>query len=310
MDIVKFANNIFKEIVFKGTPFSLALKNEWKFKNVEIKDRSLVTAIVGCSLRHFYLFQNGLKKFVDNPSEELTSLVFVSLSNSIFLKKLEENQVKKYVQKQLSQEEFDVYKEITEKVKETTQLLPDDINVNSLEYLYFRYNTPLWLIKMWNKHYGLNVVYKLLRNNNSPLRTFVKSLSNEEIINNDFVKKDENYYEYLGQGGVKSNPLFESKKLFGYSIAMNDMNKNVDIDAVRGIAIYQGYPNNILLDIVSRTSKYIKLDLITPSFQVLYENKKNIEKYGLEQRKAKLEAENGTNEESKEIESQSEEISE
>ena len=282
MEIIKFANNILKEIVFKGTPFSLALKNEWKYKNVDSRDRSLVTAIVGCSLRHYYLFQNGLKKFVENPSEDLIVSTFTSLSNSIFLKKIEESTIRKYVQKVLSQEEYDIYKDITEKVKETSQLLPDGINVNSLEYLYFRYNTPLWLIKMWNKHYGLNVVYKLLRNNNSPLRTFVKTLGNEEILNSDFSKKDENFYEYLGQGAVKNHPLFGSKKLFGYSIAMNDMNKSVDIDAVRGIAIYQGYPNNILLDIVSRTSKYIRLDIITPNFQVLYETKKNIQKYGLE----------------------------
>ena len=282
METIKLANNILKEVVFKGTPFSLALKNEWKFKNVDVKERSLVTAIVGCSLRHYYLFQNGLKKFVENPSEDLMSLVFIGLSNSIFLKKIEENAVRKHVQKVLSQEEFDTYKEIIEKCKETTQLLPDGINVNSLEYLSFRYNTPLWLIKMWNKHYGLNVVYKLLRNNNSPLRTFVKTLSNDEILNPDFAKKDENFYEYLGQGAAKNNPIYETKKMFGYSISMNDMNKVVDIDAVRGIAIYQGYPNNILLDIVSRTSKYIRLDIVTPSFQVLYETRKNIQKYGFE----------------------------
>ena len=282
METIKLANNIFKQIVFSGTPFSLALKNEWKYKNVESKDRSLITAIVGCSLRHYYLFQNGLKKYCENPSEGLTSLVFIGLSNSMFLKRLDVKSVEKYVQKLLTQEEFDIYKDITRNTTETNQLLPDDINVNSLEYLSFRYNTPLWLIKMWNKHYGLNVVYKLLKNNNSPLRTFVKSLSNDEIINNDFLKRDENLYEYIGQDNLKTSLLVESKKLFGYSIAMNEMNKNVDADAVRGIAIYQGYPNNILLDIVSKTSKYIRLDLISPTFQVLYEAKKNVAKYGLE----------------------------
>ena len=232
METIKLANNIFKQIVFSGTPFSLALKNEWKYKNVESKDRSLITAIVGCSLRHYYLFQNGLKKYCENPSEGLTSLVFIGLSNSMFLKRLDVKSVEKYVQKLLTQEEFDIYKDITRNTTETNQLLPDDINVNSLEYLSFRYNTPLWLIKMWNKHYGLNVVYKLLKNNNSPLRTFVKSLSNDEIINNDFLKRDENLYEYIGQDNLKTSPLVESKKLFGYSIAMNEMNKNVDADAV------------------------------------------------------------------------------
>ena len=153
METIKLANNILKEVVFKGTPFSLALKNEWKFKNVDVRERSLITAIVGCSLRHYYLFQNGLKKYIENPSEDLMSLVFIGLSNSIFLKKIEENDVKKHVQKVLSQEEFDIYKAIVDQCKETSQLLPEGINVNSLEYLSFRYNTPLWLIKMWNKHY-------------------------------------------------------------------------------------------------------------------------------------------------------------
>lgn len=282
METIKLANNVFKEIVFKGTPFSLALKNEWKYKNIESKDRSLITAIVGCSLRHYYLFQNGLKKYCENPSEELLSLVFIGLSNSMFLKRLDTKSVEKFVQKTLSQEDFEIYKEITRNTSETNQLLPENINVNSLEYLSFRYNTPLWLIKMWNKHYGLNVVYKLLKNNNSPLRTFVKSLSKDEILNENFAKRDENFYEYVGQNNLKLNPLYESKKMFGYSIAMNEMNKNIDCDAVRGIAIYQAYPSNILLDVVSKTSKYIKLDLVSPTFQVLYEAKRNVAKYGLE----------------------------
>lgn len=282
METIKLANNIFKEIVFSGTPFSLALKNEWKYKNVEKKDRALITAIVGCSLRHYYLFQNGLKKYCENPSEELTSLVFIGLSNLLFLKKLDSKSIEKYIQKLLSDEDFEIYKSIVNEKTDTIQLLPDGINVNSLEYLSFRYNTPLWLIKMWNKHYGLNAVYKLLKNNNSPLRTFTKSLTNEEIVNSDFRKVDDNFYEYVGSDNLKSNPLVESKKLFGYSIAMNDMNKNIDVDAIRGIAIYQGYQNNILLDIVSKTSKFIKLDLISPSFQVLYDAKKNAAKYGLE----------------------------
>lgn len=282
METIKLADHVLKEVVFAGTPFSLALKNEWKYKNVETKERSLVTAIVGCSLRHYYLFLNGLKKYCDNPSEGLISLVFIGLSNSMFLKRIDVEIVEKEAQKILSQEDYLIYKNVVDNTTETSQLLPDDINVNSLEYLSYRYNTPLWLIKMWNKHYGLNVVYKILRSNNSPLKTFVKSLSNSEIVNDDFLKRDENFYEYIGTTSLKKNPISESKKLFGYSIAMNDMNKKVDVDAVRGIAIYQAYQNNLLLDIVSKTSKYIKLDFVSPTFQVLYEAKRNVFNNGLE----------------------------
>ena len=173
MEIIKLANNIFKEIVFNETPFSLALKNEWKYKNVEISDRSLITALVGCSLRHYYLFENGLKKYCENPSEDLTSFVFIALSNSLYLKRLDQKDIEKHVYKVLNDADFDIYKKIVSETTESAQLLPEGINVNSLEYLSYRYNTPLWLIKMWNKHYGLNVVYKLLKNNNSPLSIFL-----------------------------------------------------------------------------------------------------------------------------------------
>lgn len=282
METIKLANNIFKEIVFNGTPFSLALKNEWKYKNVDSKERSLITAIVGCSLRHFYVFENGLKKYTENPSQNLKSLVFVSLSNSLFLKKLDNSKVILYCQKLLNEEEYKILKEIVTKTGDVNSLLPEDINVNSLEFLSFKYNTPLWLIKMWNKHYGLSVVYKILKNNSSPLKTYIKSLNNSEIINQDFIKKDENFYEYIGQTSLKLNPLFENMKLFPYPISMNDMIKKVDLDAVRGIAVYQGYSNNLLLDIVSRTSKYIRTDIVSPSFQVLYDTRKNVSKYGFE----------------------------
>ena len=50
-------------------------------------------------------------------------------------------------------------------IKSTNEIIPNELDKTSPEYLSLRFNTPAWVIKMWQKQYGKGVVFKLLRTN-------------------------------------------------------------------------------------------------------------------------------------------------
>ena len=284
MNSIELAFVIYKKIVYQNIPFSLALKNECKAKKVEPKQRSEISTLIGCALRHYLIFELRINEEKENFSQDGFTLCSLGLANTFFLKKVHNNELLDFASKILNEEENNSLKNLLSKFEKNEHLIPNTIKANSVEFLSYRYNTPLWLVRMWNKHYGLNALYKILKSNNRPIDVYVKNLFNEGIndANFELVKDQKNIYKYIGKEPLKRNELFATHNLFTYSLGMNEMLDKIDIDPVRGIAIYSAYPNNLYLDLISRTSKYLKADIISPTFQVLSDIQKSIKSNNLE----------------------------
>ena len=61
MAIHILAKDILKKIIVENVPFSLALKQTFKKENVAKEDRSIVSALVGCALRHYLVMERLIK---------------------------------------------------------------------------------------------------------------------------------------------------------------------------------------------------------------------------------------------------------
>ena len=55
------AKDILQKIIVEKTPFSLALKQAFKKGDISKEDRSVVSAVVGCALRHFIVMERLIK---------------------------------------------------------------------------------------------------------------------------------------------------------------------------------------------------------------------------------------------------------
>ena len=284
MNTVELAFEVYKKIAYQNIPFSLALKNECRNKKVEGKERSEASTIVGCALRHYLIFDLRIKEENPNLSKDGCALCSIALANSFFLNKINTEDLLLFAKKTLNEDEYKSLENLLLKFKNNGHLIPDSIKPNSVEFLSYRYNTPLWLIKMWNKHYGLNALYKILKSNNRPVENYVKALFNEKIEDENFelVKDETNIYKYVGKESLKRNDLYFNQHLFAYSLGFNEIINKLEIDPVRGIALFTAFPNNIYLDLISRNSKYLKMDIITPTFQVLSDIQRTVKANNLE----------------------------
>jgi 16S rRNA C967 or C1407 C5-methylase (RsmB/RsmF family) len=157
------------------------------------------------------------------------------------------------------------------------------VDVNSLEFLSLRFNTPLWLVKMWNKTYGRKLTFKILKaNSKAPLKT---CRVNTSIIETSEVLAKENLYQkafiddmviYQGNLPFNKQKYLETYHLFQQKMGFKYLVDKLDIDPFKGVAIYQGMSSNFYLEVGLKGHFSIPTDLIFATYQDFYQVKSNI----------------------------------
>lgn len=284
MNIFETSKTVLLKLVNEDVPFTIALKNTFKKNNSDAVEKSNVAALVGCELRHHYIFDNLINRFFEGEEFEKTIYLRFALANGLFLKRFPEKDLVALAEQDLDKEKIYALYSF---VKSTNEIIPKELDKSSPEFLSLRYNTPAWIIRMWQKQYGKGVVFKTLKVN---YRQSVPSIRvNEKKINIDeFLAKHpdfskapvDNMIIYQGRGSPKKIPEFDNGSLYFMKMATKVILDSLDLDVLKGIAIYTEVPNNIYLDLLTRFGEEAKADLVINNTNCYYETKRNLEKLG------------------------------
>ena len=254
------ARDILNRIINENTPFSLALKQAFRKNEVSKEDKANISAMVGCVLRHYLVLSNVIKK----QYPELESLgaiaLMIAFSNALFIKKLDQEDCNKEAQQYLKDEDVKV-KDFIEPYLEEKKLVPENIEVGSFEFLSYRYNTPVDIIKMWNKQFGHISAGKVLKANSKPAPVVVR-IDNNKMEDEDFFNKYPEFERIEGEGKFKNTEVNEKEIATPYALAFKEMLDEGDIDMLRGLAIYSEYPNDLLIDLLSRKENISGVEFI------------------------------------------------
>ena len=85
------AKEILQKIIIENVPFSLALKHAFKDDNVSKEDKPIVSALVGCALRHYLVMERVIKETYPNIESDGFIALLVAFSNALFIKKLNQD---------------------------------------------------------------------------------------------------------------------------------------------------------------------------------------------------------------------------
>ena len=284
MNIFETSKTVLLKLVNEDVPFTIALKNTFKKNNFDAVEKSNVAALVGCELRHHYIFDNLINRFFEGVEFEKTVYLRFTLANGLFLKRFPEKELVALAEQDLDKEQiYALYKF----VKSTNEIIPNELDKSSPEYLSYRYNTPAWIIRMWQKQYGKGVVFKTLKVNYRQsvpsIRVNEKKIDIDEFLakHPDFSKAPvDNMIIYQGRGSPKKLPEFDNGSLYFMKMATKVILDSLDLDVLKGIAIYTEVPNNIYLDLLTRFDEEAKADLVINNTSCYYETKRNLEKLG------------------------------
>ena len=281
------AKDILQKIIIENVPFSLALKQAFKHENVAKEDRPVVSALVGCALRHYLVMERLIKDaYPEIESDGFISLL-VAFSNALFIKKLNQDDCNALVTSFLKEDNIKVSDFIAPYL-EGKKLVPEEIEVGSFDFLSYRYNTPVSVIKMWNKQFGHVTASRILRANSKPAPTVLR-------INNNLISDQDFFNQYLefekcdvsgvalfnGEGRFKNHPANEKGLVAALPIAYKEMVDEGDVDLLRGLAIYAEYPNDLLLELLSRFNNLSGIEFMAGTYSAFINTKNALNKHSI-----------------------------
>ena len=280
MNTQLLSKDILSKIINENVPFSLALKQSFKHHQVSKEEKSIVSAIVGCALRHYLVLERIIEDHYPEIESEPLFALLVAISNILFIKRIDQEESVNFAQSFLKEED-QKFNDFISSYLEDKKLVPENIEVGSFEFLSYRYNTPLSIIKMWNKQYGPISTNKALKANSKPGPVVVRI--NHNLINDDdffnaypdFERGDiSGVAIYNGKEKIKNLPLYQNKQVEILSVAYKAMIDESDLDLLRGLAIYAEYPNDLLVELTSRYQNLNNVDYVAGTYSA-YINAKN-----------------------------------
>ena len=284
MAIHIIAKDILLKIINESVPFSLALKQSFKHNNVAKEDKPVVSALVGCALRHYLVMERIIKDTYPNLESEGFVALLVAFSNALFIKKVNQEECNATAQSFLKEDDVKFVDFLSPYLNDK-KLVPDDIEVGSFEFLSYRYNTPLSIIKMWNKQFGQLTTSRILRFNSkpavNPLRINNVLISDEDFFNQypDFEKCDiPGIALYKGQGRFKDQEIASKNLANPLPVAYKEMVDEGDVDLLRGLAIYAEYPNDLITELLSRFEKLSNIEFIAGNYNAFINTKNALNK--------------------------------
>ena len=274
MNNFEIANLALTNILLKEIPFQIALKDVFEKNDVSKESRSMIMGLVGCELRHHLLFRALLKEKYGYPKEEEEKYipVYLLLTNELYYHRFDSNQIVLNASKMtgIPAKELTPY---IEEVKNNPKLVPNNIQEGSLEYLSLRFNTPLWLVKMWDKQYGRTTTFKVLKGNSKTSKITcgvnTSNSSKEKLLesNNFIPSKVDNCLIYQGKEVLRSTDYSKHHNVYLEKMPYIDIINKLECDPFHKIAVFSGYSNNLLLDYIFLKKPQSKIDVIVPEFR-------------------------------------------
>ena len=281
------AKDILQKIIVENMPFSLALKQAFKKNEVSKEERQTISAVVGCSLRHYIVMERLFKDaYPELESEGLVALL-IAFSNALFIKKLDQDECNALAQSFLKEDETK-FEQFVAPYLEDKKLVPEEIEVGSFEFLSYRYNTPMSVIKMWNKQFGQLTTSRILKANSKPAPTVLRinnnKISDEDFFNQyaDFERTDvDGIAIYKGEGRFKNSPVYEKQLATPLTPAYKQLLDEGDTDLFRGFAVYSEYANDLMVELLSRFENINNIEYVAGSYNAFINTKNALAKAGI-----------------------------
>lgn len=233
--------------------FSIAMANAFKNEKNKTLNRHDISALVGASLRHFYVFKERLVKQYGEIDNDKLAYGLIAMANAYFVRMLDSRKVNDEFARLSGLENLNDFISSLS----VDKLIPEEYAQGTNAFLSYRFNTPLWLIGMWKKHYGESLTYRLLKSNSKTPNRYYSDKGEYDFSRGFEPTKAEGVYHYVGKGQVPNkDELLPAIPALSYALSL------VDIDPIRGMAIYSEVPSFLIHQLSTRVNKFAKVDFI------------------------------------------------
>ncbi|MCD8194832.1 MAG: hypothetical protein LUD22_00785 [Coprobacillus sp.] len=298
MEILDGSYAVLIDVLDNGLNFNVALKHYESANQISGKEKNEISIVVGCVLRHYFIFKDLVAKYFGELSTKSEVALFILMAQLRFLTehvdqegvikfttdKLQENNVS------YDQKTFDSFLDY---IKNSPTLIPLDVANDSLDYIYYRFNIPVPIVKMWQKYLGKNQTYRVLK-------TFSKSAQKFYMINHLKIS-DEEFDKKYGEAllrvenhpnMVTPNLEYKSKdkltqavnnyEIFSFTLGLDELISSLNIDPLSSIAVQDDGLSTLYIGLSNALSnQQNKIDVMTDNGSEYYKITKSLKSYGI-----------------------------
>ncbi len=257
MNLILSAATIIAKIIEKDISLARAAKEHFALHYCTRDDRKIVKALVVATLKH----RNILGRIVLDtfPSIKMHDkrIIVVGLANTIFVKGISDDETLEQITLLISNDNisYSLLEKLIHQKFDSNNLVPSYVIVNSNEYLNLKYNIPIWLIEMWDKHYGRQILPRLVsavtKRHVTTLRLNKRVISRRELMS-----KYPGLYEngisettvhYLGTRSLATLDAIKRGELIPISEAVNHVVNKLSFKGRDDVLVMADKHNSIVL---------------------------------------------------------------
>jgi 16S rRNA C967 or C1407 C5-methylase (RsmB/RsmF family) len=288
---IQLAQDVISKIVFEKRSFSDALSDVFSSKTLNNNQLSLIRSLSSCTLHHYRLLFHHVDRYFPMLTIEEKLYLMIAVGNNVFIKRIEADTVFSLIQQYVTARNISLLDSQTfcEASQAGSPLIDPSIAHHSPEYLELKFNTPLWLIKMWSKHFGLPTTLKILQANSKPVVQACRV--NTLMTTADALVKEHAHFTlgpvpntviYEHNFPLKKEKAFQDHLLFSQRLAVTDVINAINFDNVHGqVLIVESRPQALYLEIPIITNNRVALNVVTNSIERKLMMQKSIQEFGL-----------------------------
>lgn len=257
---IKVLNSILNEDI----SFKKALKKHISHNNSG--QITTISGLVGCELRH-HLFFESLLKGTYRDDQKVSA--YLALANHFFYKRIQNSDIDEMLSDHFKEANYDELKKLLQSEKSPIELIP--FAPNTAEFASIRFNTPLWITKMWKKHYGSGNLYRVLKANNKPNPVYIKLDRNIDL--DEFAKRNEDkaiydsnleLFKLSTKFSDRSFDEYKNNRLITINPVLVEIFNKYHNDLIREFTIYSGSDDSFIKNFIISLDQNIGVNVVVP----------------------------------------------
>ena len=265
---IKLAANIVRLVIIDGKRYIDAVDEVFPEERKTFKSSNISVMLAKQTLKHYFLYENIIHEYGVQLNSNHKSLLYVVLTNIFYSHVISNNTCIYFLKGEITASEF---KKI-EPVLKRKESLEDLISFEKDSDFYYatKYNSPIWLVHMWRKHYGDEYCEEFLSSSlnynfqsyvvNTLKTTTDKILMKYPELSSPF----DEMLLYNGTTRYQLTPECKNGDYFDVKIAFKALideyfNPNFEV------LLYSGYDDDFAKTAIVKTNRKQSLNLVVPS---------------------------------------------
>lgn len=264
---IKYAANLLNLVINKGMTFRSAIDEIFPNERKTFLSSNISISLCFYALKHYFLFENIIQSLNLKLTNNQKSVLFVVFANNFYKKSIAINAANSYVKSFLSDEEFKILLPVLKYKDSPDNLITFDRNSDF--YYATKYNVPIWIVHMWRRQYGDELVNEFLE---SFMKIGFQSYSVNTLKTNadallkkypDFSSPFNNALIYQGLKRYFNTPEYKNDEYFLLKIGYKCLLEKI-VNEPEEILLYSGFNDGIVKELIVGGNRTQSLNVMVP----------------------------------------------